>query len=419
MEKYVIKNNGELKGEVEISGSKNAVLPIIVATILSDETIVLKNIPNVSDVNNLLSILETLGSKFTFEKEKHILTINNKNINPNIILDIEYVKKLRASYYLLGVLLGKYKYATVAMPGGCNIGSRPIDLHLKGFELLGAKLNLDDGNILAQANELKGCKIYLDFPSVGATINLIFASIFAKGTTLLMNAAKEPHIADVISFLNSMGANISQTNDEIVIKGVDSLHSSTYSVIPDQIEAGTFLIAGAITRSNILVKNIIPCHMNCITSKLIEIGCDIKYIDNNILINSKNKKFKPINIYTSPYPGFPTDMQPQMASLLGTINGISIIQENIFENRFLYVDEFSRMGANMKVSNNTNIITGVKCYKGTSIYATDLRAGAAMVLAGLVAKNTTTVNDIQYIKRGYDSFDKKLNTLGANIIEKK
>lgn len=413
---YQIKNNGPLKGEVEISGAKNGVLPIIAATILSDEKIELSNVPNVTDVHNLLLAMKSIGSKYEYNEITHILKIDNTHINPDLTLDFEYVKKLRASYYLLGALLGKYKKAIVAMPGGCNIGTRPMDLHLKGFKELGAKLDLEDGNINATADELVGTKIYLDFPSVGATINIILASVLAKGTTTLLNVAKEPHIIGLICFLNELGANIRFINDKITIVGVEKLTSTNYMIIPDQIEAGTFLAAGAITKGIVTIKNIIPSHLDCITSKLEEMGCKITYYNEAITLDAQGIELQPIHLVTNPYPGFPTDMQPQMAVLMGLAKGTSIIDENIFENRFCYVDEMTRMGARMRVVNNSNLIQGVSQYKGAKVNAPDLRAGAALVLAGLNATGTTIVEDIKYIQRGYECFDKKLRGLGADIV---
>ena len=417
MNQYIIENNGPLKGTIEVSGAKNSVLALIAATILCDEDIELRNVPNVSYVQNLLNAMKILGTNYKFDTKKHILLINNSNINPTIKLDFDSVKKIRASYYLLGALLGKYKESYVSMPGGCNIGSRPIDLHLRGFKKLGAIINLEDGIINAKAKELVGTFIYLDFPSVGATINIILASVLAKGTTTILNIAKEPHIIDVINFLNQMGAKITLKENTIIVEGVEKLHTTSHIVIPDQIEAGTFLVAGAITKGNITLENVNPIDLDCISIKLLETGCKIKCYDNAISIDARNTKLKPINVSTGPYPSFPTDMQPQFAILLGLANGISILDDNIFENRFCYIDEMSRMGANMVLYNNTNIITGIKEYKGARVSAPDLRAGAALVLAGLSANSKTIVDNIQYIKRGYEKFEYKLNELGANVKE--
>lgn len=419
MSKYILKDNGPLQGEIEINGAKNSVLGLIAASILCDDVIELKNVPNVSDVKNLLEGLKSLGSKIDFNTKTHILSIDNRNINPNIMLDFDFIRKIRASYYLLGALLGKYHKAIVSLPGGCNIGTRPMDLHFKGFEALGANLLLDNGNIIATTNKLVGTKIYLDFASVGATINILLASVLAKGTTILFNAAKEPHVVDIINFLNAMGANITIFEDKIVIQGVKKLHTTSYKVMFDQIEAGTFLLASAITKGNITIEKINAKDMECITLKLQEMGCKINNYNDAINIDCNFKDFylKPTNIITNPYPGFPTDMQPQFAITLGLANGLSVINETIFENRYIYTDEISRMGGKMIVHGNTNIITGVSNYIGARVVSPDLRAGAALTLAGLTTKNNTIIENIHLIKRGYENFDEKLRLLGANIQE--
>lgn len=419
MSKYILKDNGPLQGEIEINGAKNSVLGLIAASILCDDVIELKNVPNVSDVKNLLEGLKSLGSKIDFNTKTHILSIDNRNINPDIMLDFDFIRKIRASYYLLGALLGKYHKAIVSLPGGCNIGTRPMDLHFKGFEALGANLLLDNGNIIATTNKLVGTKIYLDFASVGATINILLASVLAKGTTILFNAAKEPHVVDIINFLNAMGANITIFEDKIVIQGVKKLHTTSYKVMFDQIEAGTFLLASAITKGNITIEKINAKDMECITLKLQEMGCKINNYNDAINIDCNFKDFylKPTNIITNPYPGFPTDMQPQFAITLGLANGLSVINETIFENRYIYTDEISRMGGKMIVHGNTNIITGVSNYIGARVVSPDLRAGAALTLAGLTTKNNTIIENIHLIKRGYENFDEKLRLLGANIQE--
>lgn len=417
MSQYIIENNGPLNGTISISGAKNSVLGLIAATILSDEDIELTNVPNVSDVHNLLETMKILGTKYKFDTKKHILLINNSNINPSIKLDFDSVKKIRASYYLLGALLGRFKQAAISLPGGCNIGSRPIDLHLKGFEKLGANIKLDKGIIYAQANQLIGNFIYLDFPSVGATINIILASVLANGITTILNVAKEPHILDLIELLNKMGAKITLKENDIVINGVSKLHSTSHKVIPDQIETGTFLIAGAITKGNITLENVNPIDLKCITAKLIEMGCSINSFNNLITIDARNIILNPTNITTGPYPSFPTDMQPQFATLLGIANGVSVLNDNIFENRFCYIDELTRMGANMKLYGTTNVIKGVKQYKGAKVSSHDLRAGAALVLAGLSANGTTIVENVHFIKRGYENFVEKLTQLKAKIKE--
>jgi UDP-N-acetylglucosamine 1-carboxyvinyltransferase len=417
MNKFVINNNGPLKGDVEISGAKNSVLALMAASILCKEVVELKNVPNVSDVNHLIEAMKYLGSEIQFNKEKHILTIDNHNINPNICLDCECVKQIRASYYLLGALIGKYHQANVSLPGGCKIGTRPIDLHLKGFRKLGVDLELNNGNIVAKANKLIGNKIHLDFASVGATINILLASVLANGTTTIINIAKEPHVIDVVNFLNSMGAKINEVRENrFVIEGVKELHSTSYTVVSDQIEAGTFLVAGAITKGDITLHNVVPKHLECMTCKLEDMGCKIYAYDDTIRLVAPDI-LQPTTIITNPYPGFPTDMQPQFAVALGLANGSSWIDETIFENRFLYVNELNRMGANMVVQNNINIINGVSSYQGAIVSSPDLRAGAALVLAGLTASSETIIDDIKYIKRGYECFDKKLSLLGANIKE--
>lgn len=416
--KYLIENNGPLSGEVEIGGAKNSVLALIAASVMCDDVVVLENVPNVSDVQNLLNAMKYLGSKIDFNTTTHTLILDNKNIDYSLTLNIEFIQKIRASYYLLGALLGKYKEANVSLPGGCNIGSRPMDLHLKSFEKLGATIKLKEGNICAKASKLKGSTIYLDFASVGATINVMLAAVFAEGTTTILNAAKEPHVIDVAMFLNKMGARVRNAGTgKIIINGVKKLHTTTHETIPDQIEAGTFLLAGAITNGNVTIKNVIPKHMDCITFKLKEMGCLIKedVSSINITTPSQNFKFNPVRITTNPYPGFPTDMQPQFAIALGLAQGTSIINETIFENRFLYTDEMTRMGADMYVYRSLNIINGVDCYQGTKINTPDLRAGAALTLAGLAAKDKTILDNIHYIQRGYENFDEKLNNLGANI----
>ena len=329
----------------------------------------------------------------------------------------DYIKKIRASYYLLGALLGKYKKAEVALPGGCNIGSRPIDQHKKGFEALGATIDKFDGMMNIEADRLVGTVIYLDTVSVGATINIMLAACLAEGNTTIENAAKEPHVVDVANFLNSMGARIKGAGTDVIrIKGVEKLHGSEYSIIPDQIEAGTFMIAAAATRGDVLVKNVIPKHLEAISSKLKEIGAVVMEYDDAVRVVS-NHRLKPTNIKTLPYPGFPTDMQPQMTVLLTCCEGTSIVTESIWENRFKYVDELARMGATIKVEGNTAIISGGDRLTGAQVAAPDLRAGAALVLSGLVAEGFTYVDDIKYIERGYEDFEDKLRKIGADIIK--
>lgn len=419
MDKYIIEHSESLVGDVKISGSKNSVLGLIATTLLCNETVVLKNVPNVSDVHNLLKALKSLGSIIDFNINSHILVINNENINPNICLNCEYIRKIRASYYILGALLGKYHYASVALPGGCSIGLRPIDLHIKGFEKLGANVSLKNGTITTEATELNGTTIFLDCVSVGATINIILSSVLAKGVTKIINVAKEPHVIDVINMLNKMGAKIFIEDDSIIkIVGVDKLYGIEYSVIPDQIEAGTFLIASAITKGDITISNIIPRHLESIIYQLDNIGCKIRLYNDAIRI-CNNQRLKGTQIITEPYPGFPTDMQPQMTTLLGLSYGISYIKENIFENRFTYATELMKLGAKIKLSHNICIIDGIHNYSGAIVTAPDLRAGASLILAGLVADNTTIVNNAHLVQRGYEDIDKKLSSLGANISYKK
>ncbi len=402
-------------GEVEIGGAKNAALAILAAAVMTDDTVLIENVPDVRDTNVMLQAMESIGVRVE-RIDRHTVKITAKNVNGHVIED-DYIKKIRASYYLIGALLGKYKKAEVSLPGGCNIGSRPIDQHLKGFRALGAKVDIAHGMIIAQADDLKGNHIYLDVVSVGATINVMLASVMAQGVTIIENAAKEPHVVDVANFLNSMGANIKGAGTDVIrVRGVETLHGTEYAIIPDQIEAGTFMFAAAITKGDVTVKNVIPKHLESISAKLLEIGCEIEESDDAVRVVA-SKPLSHTHVKTLPYPGFPTDMQPQITVALALSNGTSIVTESIFENRFKYVDELTRMGANIKVEGNTAIINGVSKYTGAGITAPDLRAGAALVLAGLSAEGFTTVDDIRYIERGYEDFDIKLKSLGA-LIEK-
>ena len=413
MEQYVIKGGNPLVGEVEIGGAKNAALAILAAAIMTDETVTIENLPNVRDINVLLNAIEGIGARVE-RINKHKVKINGAFIN-DLSVDYEFIKKIRASYYLLGALLGKYKKAEVALPGGCDIGSRPIDLHIKGFRALGAEVDIQHGLISAHADALNGTHIYLDKVSVGATINLMMAASMAEGKTIIENAAKEPHVVDVANFLNSMGANIRGAGTDVIrIVGVEKLHKTEYSIIPDQIEAGTFMFAAAATKGDVTVKNVIPKHLEATTAKLIEAGCEVEEFDDAVRVVS-SKPLRHTQVTTLAYPGFPTDMQPQMAVVLGIAQGTSTVTESIFENRFKYVDELTRMGADIKVESNIAIINGVKNYTGARVSAPDLRAGAALVIAGLSAEGITTVDDIYFIERGYEDFDKKLQSLGAQI----
>lgn len=410
---YIIKGGTPLNGEVTIGGAKNAALGILAAAIMADETVVIDNLPNVRDINVLLTAIESIGA--TVKRiGPHVVSINGSTIN-DMTIDYDSIRKIRASYYLLGALLGKYKKAQVALPGGCEIGSRPIDLHLKGFRALGATVSIEHGMINTSADELVGNHIFLDTVSVGATINIMLAACMAEGKTVIENAAKEPHIVDVANFLNSMGANIKGAGtDKIRMTGVTSLHASEYSIIPDQIEAGTFMFAAAATGGDVTVRNVIPKHLEATTAKLEEIGCEVQEFDDAVRVRATGKLHR-THVKTLPYPGYPTDMQPQIAVALALAEGTSIVTESIFENRFKYADELSRMGANIKVEGNSAIIDGVRKLTGARVSAPDLRAGAALVIAGLAAEGITIVDDIQYIQRGYEDFEDKLRSLGAEI----
>ena len=416
MEQYVIKGGIPLEGEVVIAGAKNAALGILAAAVMTDQEVKIENVPNVRDTRVLLQAIEGIGARVRYEDE-HTVIICGGTIRPNsdLCVDDEFIRKIRASYYLLGALLGKYKHSQVALPGGCDIGARPIDLHIKGFEALGAKVDILNGMISTHADELIGNHIYMDVTSVGATINVMMAAVLAEGKTTIENAAKEPHIVDVANFFNSMGANIKGAGTDVIrIRGVRELHGTTYSIIPDQIEAGTFMMAAAATKGNILIKNVIPKHLEAITSKLLEIGARVIEYDDSVRVMC-DKRLKSTNVKTLPYPGFPTDMQPQISVTLALSKGTSIVTESIFENRFKYVAELSRMGAKIRVEGNTAIIDGVETFAGAAIAAPDLRAGAALVIAALVADDYSTISDIKYIQRGYEKFEEKLQALGAHI----
>ena len=413
MEQYVIKGGNPLYGEVEIGGAKNAALAILAAAIMTDETVTIDNLPNVRDINVLLQAIEEIGAHVE-RVDIHKVKINGSFIR-GVNVDNEFIRRIRASYYLIGALLGKYKHAEVALPGGCDIGSRPIDLHMKGFRSMGADIDIAHGLVIARAKELKGAHIYMDKVSVGATINIMMAAAMADGKTVIENAAKEPHVVDVANFLNSMGANIRGAGTDVIrIVGVEKLHATEYSVIPDQIEAGTFMFAVAAAGGNVLVKNVIPKHLEATTAKLLEVGCQVEEFDDSVRVISDGH-LKHTQVTTLPYPGFPTDMQPQMAVLLGIAEGTSTVTESIFENRFKYVDELTRMGADIKVESNIAIISGVKRYTGARVNAPDLRAGAALVIAGLAAEGITVVDDIYYIQRGYEALEEKLTKIGAKI----
>lgn len=415
MEQYVVKGGVPLRGEVSIGGAKNAALGILAAAIMTDETVIIENVPNVRDTRVLLQAIEGIGAKVKYIYNNTV-QINGGSIS-DLNVEYEYIRKIRASYYLLGALLGKYKESNVALPGGCNIGSRPIDQHLKGFKALGAKVNIDHGVVSAKAENLVGGHIYFDVVTVGATINLMMASCMAEGETILENAAKEPHIVDVANFLNAMGANIKGAGTDVIrIKGVNRLHGCTYSIIPDQIEAGTFMMAAAATRGDIVIKDVIPKHLESITAKLLEMGCKLVEGDDWIRVIAEGEVGS-TNVKTLPYPGFPTDMQPQIAVALALAKGSSMVTESIFENRFKYVDELNRMGAKIKVEGNTAYIEGVEKFTSAQLSAPDLRAGAALVIAALAADGISQIDDIEYIQRGYEDFEGKLSALGAIIAK--
>lgn len=416
MEQYVIKGGIPLEGEVTIAGAKNAALGILAAAVMTDQEVTIENVPNVRDTRVLLQAIQGIGARVRYIDE-HTVSICGGTIiaNSNLCVDDEFIRKIRASYYLLGALLGKYRHSQVALPGGCDIGARPIDLHIKGFEALGATVEIINGMISTHADNLIGNHIYMDVTSVGATINVMMAAVLAEGKTTIENAAKEPHIVDVANFLNSMGANIKGAGTDVIrIRGVRELHGTTYSIIPDQIEAGTFMMAAAATKGNVLIKNVIPKHLEAITSKLNEIGAHVIEYDDSVRVMA-DRRLKSTNIKTLPYPGFPTDMQPQMAVTLALSTGTSIVTESIFENRFKYVGELARMGAHVRVEGNTAIIDGVETFTGCNVSAPDLRAGAALVIAALVADDFSVVTDIKYIQRGYEKFEEKLQDLGARI----
>ncbi|MBE7023097.1 MAG: UDP-N-acetylglucosamine 1-carboxyvinyltransferase [Clostridia bacterium] len=417
MEKYVILGGARLEGEVEISGAKNSAVALIVAALMVDGVCIIENVPLVSDTYVLVDIINQLGGRAEFV-DKSVLKIDASCLEC-CEAPYEMVRKIRASSYLMGALLGRFQKAKVAMPGGCDFGVRPIDLHLKGFEALGADYSVEAGGIVdLRAEELCGASIYMDTVSVGATINIMFAAAMAKGQTIIENAAKEPHIVDVANFLNSMGANIKGAGTDVIkIKGVKSLHGGTYTVIPDQIEAGTFMIAAAATDGDVLIKNVIPKHLDSISAKLLEMGVVVEEFDDSIRVAGTGF-LKKANVRTMPHPGFPTDLQPLILTLLTGAKGTSIVTENVWDNRFRYVEELRRMGANVSVDGRIAVIEGGGKLIGSPVSSTDLRAGAALVVAGLMADGVTEVFNIKYIDRGYEEFEKKLRGLGAQITRR-
>ena len=416
MEKYVINGGRVLDGEVTISGAKNAAVAIIPAVILCDEPCRIENIPNISDVSLIGRILQQLGADVK-RVDKSTLYIDPRNIN-SFVATTDLVRGMRASYYLLGALLGRFHQAKVALPGGCNFGARPIDQHLKGFAALGARHELVNGAIIDVKSDkrLVGNNVYLDVVSGGATINIMLAAVLAKGTTVIENAAREPHIVDVANFLNSMGADVRGAGTDVIkIRGVEHMHGCTYSIIPDQIEAGTFMVAAVATNGNVLVKNVIPKHLESITAKLIQCGATVEEYDDSVRVIGNGRPGK-CNIKTMPHPGFPTDMQPQFATTLSIADGTSIVSEGVWDSRFQYVEQLARMGANISVNGKAATIEGVEYLNGSPVKADDLRAGAAMLIAGLIARGTTSIENIVYIDRGYDNVVGKFRNLGADIV---
>ena len=416
MEKYVILGGAKLEGEVEISGAKNSAVALIVAALLVKDVCVIENVPAVSDTYVLMDIINQLGGQAEFIS-KGVLKIDSTRLD-KFEAPYEMVSKIRASSYLMGALLGRFGRARVAMPGGCDFGIRPINLHLKGFAALGAEHDIDRGLVDIRCDRLVGAEIYMDRVSVGATINIMLAAALAEGQTVIENAAKEPHVVDVANFLNSMGANIKGAGTDVIkIKGVDTLHGGTYAVIPDQIEAGTFMLAAAATRGDVLIKNVIPKHLDSISAKLLEMGVSVEEMDDSVRVSCPGPLEK-VNINTMPYPGFPTDMQAQMLTLLTSVSGTSIVTENVWDNRFKYVEELRRMGASITVDGRCAVVEGGKRLIGSPVSSTDLRAGAAMVIAGLMADGVTEVYNLKYIDRGYEDFEQKLKALGAQITRR-
>lgn len=415
LEKLVINGKTPLRGDVVISGAKNAAVAILPATLLINGVCTIDNLPNISDVKIYCDILEDIGAKITWNNE-HEITIDTTNVN-SYNTPMEKTSKFRASYYLIGSLLGRFKHAQVGMPGGCNLGARPIDQHIKAFEALGATVEVSQGKVTASANKLVGTSVYLDVVSVGATINAMLVAVLAEGTTVIDNVAKEPHIVDVANFLNTMGADIRGAGTDVIkVNGVKELHgNATYSVVPDQIEAGTFMLAAVASRGDITIKNCITKHLEPLTAKIIEMGAEVEELDGDNIRVFCRKRPKKINIKTLPYPGFPTDLQPQMGVALSTAEGTSIINESIWESRFQYTEELNKMGAKISAHGKTAVFDGVDELTGAPVYATDLRAGAALIVAGVSAKGTTEIYNLEHIDRGYENIEDKFRRLGAKI----
>lgn len=403
-----------MKGEVSVSGFKNAALPVLAAALLSRDVCRIENVPIIDDIRVLIESIEDLGAKITFEDKGHTVIMDCSKVD-KLTVDYEHIKKIRASYYLLGALLGAYNESQVAMPGGCNLGARLIDQHIKGFEALGATVAIEHGMIKTKAKKLTGCTIYLDMPSVGATLNIMMASVMADGVTVIENPAKEPHIVDVANFLNSMGADVKGAGTDIIrVTGVKKMHGAEYMIIPDMIEAGTYMVAAAITKGDVTVNNLIPKHMEAVVAKLKEMGVGIEEYDDAIRVHHKGA-YENIHVKTLPYPGFPTDMHPQFSALMAITGGVGVMTESIFDSRFNYAGELARMGADMKIDGNTALIQGVERYTGAEVTATDLRAGAALTLAGLAAEGETIINSPENIDRGYEHFEDKFRQLGGEI----
>ena len=413
MFKYIIKGGKPLCGEVNISGAKNAAVAIVAATILSDEPCILENVPDISDTAICAKILREMGAEVKYTN-KNTMYVDPKNIKNPVVPD-ELARTMRASSYFLGILLGRFHEAYVAMPGGCDLGDRPIDQHIKAFNALGAKDEIVNGTVHVKADDLIGNQIYFDFITVGGTINAMFASVKSKGLTIIENAAKEPHIVDVANFLNSMGADIRGAGTDVIkVRGVDYLKGITYGIIPDQIEAGTYMVAAAATKGNVLVKNVIPKHLESITANLRKMGVTVEEFDESVRVSVDGPLMR-TNVKTMPHPGFPTDMQPQLSALLTIADGTSIVTDDIFDNRFRYVGELRKMGADITVKDKVAIIQGVNNLKGAPVKATDLRAGAALIIAGLSAEGVTEIGDIFHVERGYECVDEKFAALGADI----
>lgn len=412
MAKIIVRKSNPLVGSVKIDGAKNAVLPIIAATLLADGKSVLKGVPNLKDVHVISDLLRHLGADVEYKDGN--LTVDASNIT-TCEAPYELVRKMRASFLVMGPLLARFNKTKISMPGGCAIGTRPIDLHLKGFKALGSNVIIDHGFVEANTEKLVGCKLYLDFPSVGATENIMMAAALAEGTTIIENAAEEPEIVDLANFLNEMGANVKGAGtNTIKIKGVKSLKGAEHNVIPDRIEAATYMVAAAMTKGDITIENVIMEHLKPVTAKLKEAGCEIIEMENSVRVIGP-QILKPIDIKTLPHPGFPTDVQAQFMAMATVANGTGVVIETVFENRFMHVAEFNRMGANIKIEGRSAIVTGVDQLFGSSVKATDLRAGAALILCGLIAEGETEIGDIYHIQRGYVDIDKKITALGGNI----